>query len=349
MIVNLAEFLPGDFTRNADFSLPMERMKRAIVSAAGRDQVSFIDATRLATALMGNSIAANMFMVGYAFQKGALPLAAESIEQAIEMNGEAVAMNQAAFRWGRRAAIDVVDVEKLIPGADSEDDNRRLSQTLDEIVDRRVGFLTEYQDAAYAQRYSDLVAKARTAEGAKAPGRTGLAEAVARNLFKLMAYKDEYEVARLYTDGSFTKQVEAAFEPGSLRFEFHLAPPLLARIDRATGEPRKMSFGPWMMKAFGVLRRLRFLRGTALDPFGYTAERRTERRLIADYEATLSEILGKLNADNHPLAVGLAVIPEKIRGFGHVKLRNLAAAKADEAALLEQFRSGGAPMLKAAE
>lgn len=349
MIINLAEFLPGDFTRNADFSLPMERMKRAIVSAAGRDQVSFIDATRLATALMGNSIAANMFMVGYAFQQGALPLAAESIETAIEMNGEAVAMNQAAFRWGRRAALDAEAVESLVPSAAADDDNRRLSQSLDEVIARRVVFLTDYQNAAYAARYSDMVAKARAAEETRAPGRAGLAEAVARNLFKLMAYKDEYEVARLYTDGTFTKQIEQTFEPGSLRFEFHLAPPLLARVDKITGEPRKMSFGPWMMKAFGVLRRFKGLRGTAFDPFGYTAERRTERKLITDYEATLSEVLDKLTPDNHPLAVGLAVIPEKIRGFGHVKARNLTAAKADEAALLEQFRTGGAQMLKAAE
>ena len=349
MVVNLAEFLPGDFTRNADFSLPMERMKRAIVSAAGRDQVSFIDATRLATALMGNSIAANMFMVGYAFQQGALPLAAESIEAAIEMNGESVAMNQAAFRWGRRAALDIAGLEMLIPDSAATDDNRRLSQNLDEIVARRVAFLTDYQNAAYAQRYSDLVANVRAAEEEKAPGCTGFAEAVARNLFKLMAYKDEYEVARLYTDGTFTKQIEQTFEPGSLRFEFHLAPPLLARVDKTTGEPRKISLGPWMMKAFGVLRRFKVLRGTALDPFGYTAERRTERKLIADYEALMAEVVGKLNSDNHPLAVGLAVIPEKIRGFGHVKLRSLTTAKADEAALLEQFRSGGAQMLKAAE
>jgi indolepyruvate ferredoxin oxidoreductase len=349
MIVNLAEFLPGDFTRNADFSLPMERMKRAIVSAAGRDQVSFIDATRLATALMGNSIAANMFMVGYAFQKGALPLSAQSIEQAIEMNGEAVAMNRAAFRWGRRAALDAEAVESLIPSATADDDNRRLSQSLDEVVARRVAFLTAYQNADYARRYADVVAKLRAAEEKRAPGRTGLADAVARNLFKLMAYKDEYEVARLYTDGNFVKQVASTFEPGNLRFEFHLAPPLLARVDKVTGEPRKMSFGPWMMKAFGLLRRFKGLRGTAFDPFGYTAERRTERKLIADYEAVLSEVSDNLTADNHPLAVGLAVIPEKIRGFGHVKARNLTAAKADEAALLEQFRSGGAPMLKAAE
>jgi indolepyruvate ferredoxin oxidoreductase len=298
---------------------------------------------------MGNSIAANMFMVGYAFQKGALPLSAQSIETAIEMNGEAVAMNQAAFRWGRRAALDAEAVESLIPNPIADDDNRRLSQTFDEVVARRVAFLTEYQNAAYARRYADLVANIRTAEETRAPGRTGLSDAVARNLFKLMAYKDEYEVARLYTDGNFVKQVASTFEPGNLRFEFHLAPPLLARRDKATGEPRKMSFGPWMMKAFGLLRRFKGLRGTAFDPFGYTEERRTERKLIADYEAMLSEVSDKLTADNHPLAVGLAVIPEKIRGFGHVKARNLTIAKADEAALLEQFRSGGASMLKAAE
>jgi indolepyruvate ferredoxin oxidoreductase len=348
MMINTAEFLPGDFTRNADFSLPTERLKRAIVAAAGSDNVSFVDASRLATALLGNSIAANIFLVGYAFQKGGLPLSAESIEKAIEMNGEAVALNQAAFRWGRRAALDIAAVEKLIPTQASQDDNRRLSESLDEIVARRVEFLTQYQDAAYARRYNDFVAKARKAEG-EVRGRTGLAEAVARNLFKLMAYKDEYEVARLYTDGNFRKQVETAFEPGSLRYEFHLAPPLLARTDKVTGEPRKMSFGPWIMTVFGLLKRLKGLRGTAFDPFGYTAERRTERKLIADYEGLMTEILGKLNADNHPLAVGLAVIPEKIRGFGHIKLRNLKAAKADEAALLEQFRSGAVPILKAAE
>jgi indolepyruvate ferredoxin oxidoreductase len=349
MMINTAEFLPGDFTRNADFSLPTERLKRAIIAAAGADNVSFVDASRLATALLGNSIATNIFLVGYAYQKGALPLSAESIEKAIEMNGEAVAINQAAFRWGRRAAFDTGAVEKQIPTAAAQDDNRRLSESLDEVIARRVEFLTQYQNADYARRYGDFVAKARKAEGEKAKGRGGLAEAVARNLFKLMAYKDEYEVARLYTDGNFARQVASTFEPGSLRFEFHLAPPLLARLDKITGEPRKVSFGPWMMRVFGLLAKLKGLRGTAFDLFGYTGERRTERKLIDDYETLMSEVLDKLHADNHPLAVGLAAIPEKIRGFGHVKLRNLKAAKADEAALLEQFRSGSAPMLKAAE
>ena len=163
-----------------------------------------------------------------------------------------------------------------------------------------------------------------------------------------MAYKDEYEVARLYSDGAFAKQVRAAFD-GDLKFEFHLAPPLLARRDPDTGLPRKMTFGPWMMSAYGVLARLKSLRGTALDPFGYSAERKSERKLIADYEAMLAEIFSRLNAENHHIAVGLAAIPEKIRGFGHVKARHLVAAKADEAALLEQLRAGPAPLLKAAE
>jgi indolepyruvate ferredoxin oxidoreductase len=350
VIANLAEFLPGDFTRNADFSLPIERLKRAIATAAGREKVDFVDATRLAVALLGNSIAANVFLVGYAYQKGALPLSAAAIEKAIELNGEAVAMNQAAFRWGRRAAIDAAAVEKLAePPAEDRDDNRRLSQSFDEMVERRAAFLTDYQNAAYAARYRALVTRAQETERRNAPGKTGFAEAVARYLFKLMAYKDEYEVARLYTDGTFIKQVHTAFEGDGLRFEFHLAPPLLARIDKNTGEPRKISFGPWMLTLFGALKRFKVLRGTPFDPFGYSAERRTERKLIADYQALLEEIFAGLTGENHHIAVGLAAIPEKIRGFGHVKARHLEAAKADEAALLEQFRSPQAPVLKAAE
>jgi indolepyruvate ferredoxin oxidoreductase len=350
MIVNTAEILPGDFTRNADFSLPTERIKRAIMTAAGREKSRFVDATRLATALLGNSIGANIFLVGYAWQIGALPLSAAAIEQAIALNGEAVAMNQAAFLWGRRAAVDPAAVEALIAQrAGPPSAARRLSGSFDETVARRVEFLTQYQNAAYAARYRDLVAKAQSVEAAKAPGKSGLAEAVARYLFKLMAYKDEYEVARLFTDGAFREQVKSAFDGDDLRFEFHLAPPLLARRDPTTGLPRKMSFGPWMMPAYKILARLKFLRGTWLDPFGRTVERRTERALVHDYEAMLDEVLGGLTPDNHHLAVGLANIPEKIRGFGHVKARHLTAAKADEAALLEQFRAGPAPLMKAAE
>jgi indolepyruvate ferredoxin oxidoreductase len=350
VVVNTAEFLPGDFTRNADYSLPTERLKHAITAAAGPGRSHFVDASRLATALLGNSIGSNMFMLGYAYQSGALPLAAEAIERAIEMNGEAVVMNTSAFRYGRRAAIDPAALEALVkPAPEAVNDSLQLSQSFAETVDRRVAFLTAYQNERYARRYRDWVEKVKTAEANKAPGQCALSEAVARYLFKLMAYKDEYEVARLYADISFVERVKSGFDGDHLRFEFHLAPPLLARRDAVTGEPKKMSFGPWMLRVFGVLAKFKVLRGTPLDPFGYSAERRTERRLIAEYEKLLGEIVERLKPDNHHVAVGLASLPEHIRGFGPVKQRHVAAAKAAEANLHEQFRAGATPFLKAAE
>ncbi|MBV9954991.1 MAG: indolepyruvate ferredoxin oxidoreductase family protein, partial [Pseudolabrys sp.] len=349
VIVNTAEFTPGDFTRNPDYSLPTERLKRAITSAAGENRTNFIDAGRLATALLGQSIGANMFMLGYAYQQGALPLSAEAIEKAIAMNGEAVAMNLSAFRYGRRAAVDPAAVEALVkPAAEVERDSLKLSQSFDEMFARRISFLTQYQSKRYAARYRKLVEHVKAAEAEKAHGQCALTEAVARYLFKLMAYKDEYEVARLYAETNFVEQAKAGFD-GDLRLEFHLAPPLFARRDKITGEPKKMSFGQWMLPVFRVLAKLRFLRATPLDMFGYTAERRTERKLIRDYETLIAEIIERLTPANHATAVALAAIPEKIRGYGHVKARHLAAAKAEEAALLEQFRNGTPALLKAAE
>ncbi|MGA9455709.1 MAG: indolepyruvate ferredoxin oxidoreductase family protein [Pseudolabrys sp.] len=346
VVVNSFEYMPGDFTRNADFSLPLERIKRALGSSAGHDVRDFVNATRIATELLGRSIGGNMIMIGYCYQIGALPLSAEAIEKAIELNGEEVEMNLAAFHLGRRAAADPAVLEKLMKPAPEAD---RLSRSFAETVDRRAEFLTAYQNASYARRYRNWVEKVRAVEAEKAPGQCGLAEAVARYLFKLMAYKDEYEVARLYADTPFLDRVKSSFDGDKLSFEFHLAPPLLARRDPATGEPRKMSFGPWILTAFRLLAKLKFLRGTPFDFFGQTKDRRTERRLIADYEYLLGEICEFLTPGNHRFAVGLAAIPEKIRGYGPVKQRHLDAAKAEEAALREQFLSGSAPFLKAAE
>jgi indolepyruvate ferredoxin oxidoreductase len=349
VVVNTAEFLPGDFTRNPDYSLPTERLKRAISGAAGNGNSHFVDASRLAVTLLGNSIGANMFMLGYAYQLGALPVSGEALEKAIEMNGEAVAMNLAAFRYGRRAAVDPAAVQALVaPPQQQQNDSLKLSENFEEIVARRERFLAAYQSRRYARRYRALVDKAVKAEAEKTPGVSGFADAVARYLFKLMAYKDEYEVARLYSDTGFVERVKAQFD-GDLRFEFHLAPPLLAKPDPRTVEPKKMSFGPWMLRVLGVLAKFKFLRGTPLDPFGYSAERRTERRLIADYKAVIETIVAELSPANHTTAVALASIPEKIRGFGPVKQRHLAAAKAEEADLREQFKAGTAPILRAAE
>src|SRR5215208_5962921 len=226
MVINTSEFMPGDFTRNADFSLPTERLKRAISGAAGQDHTHFIDASRLATALFGSSLGANIFMVGFAYQLGALPLSAESIEQAIALNGEAVPMNLAAFHWGRRAALDLEAVESIARAApETRDENRELSQSFEEMVARRVKFLTAYQSRRYAKRYRKWAQKAKDVESERVPSKSGLAEAVARYLFKLMAYKDEYEVARLYTDGTFRKQLANDLGGEKLRFELKLAPP----------------------------------------------------------------------------------------------------------------------------
>jgi indolepyruvate ferredoxin oxidoreductase len=308
-----------------------------------------VDATAIATTLLGNAIAANMFTLGYAYQIGRVPLTAAAIEKAIELNGEAVTMNRAAFTWGRRAAAEPAVMAKLMRDLKAPSDELRISETLDEVIDRRAAFLTGYQSRAYARRYRTLVERVRAAEAKAVAGETALTDAVARSLFRLMAYKDEYEVARLYTDGHFERQVAAAFEGENLTYEFHLAPPLVARKDPVTGLPRKASFGPWMMTAFRMLAPLRVLRGTPLDVFGYTHERRTERRLVRDFEALVREILERLTPDNHATAVGLAGIPQKIRGFGHVKDRNLKAAKAEEAELLGRFRAPTQPLPLAAE
>jgi indolepyruvate ferredoxin oxidoreductase len=334
-VVNSAELYPGDFTRNADYSLPGERLKRAISAASG-GAAKFVDATAAANALVGNAIGANMFVLGYAYQAGYIPLSVEAIRRAIELNAEAVPMNLAAFDWGRAAAADPSAIEaslhregQTIPAAE---------QSLDALVARRAAFLEAYQNAAYAARYQTLVARVAEAENKRTPKASGLAKAVARYLFKLMAYKDEYEVARLYSDGAFQRQVAQAFE-GDLRFEFHLAPPLLAKKDPVTGEARKMRFGPWMMKAFRALAAMRFLRGTRLDIFGYSAERREERALIGDYEALCAELIAGLTPANHETAVALAALPEKIRGYGHVKARHLAAVRPEWRRLLEAWRA----------
>jgi indolepyruvate ferredoxin oxidoreductase len=342
-VVNSAEIYPGDFTRNPDFSLPAERIKCAIKAANG-DQALFVDATRAANALVGNAIGANMFMLGYAYQAGYVPLSAAAIRRAIELNGEAVAMNLAAFDWGRAVFADPKSAAALIAPLQQATAN----ETQEEIVARRANFLAAYQNAAYAARYQTLIARVADAERKRTPGLTGLAQSAARNLFKLMAYKDEYEVARLYTDGSFKKQVEATFE-GDLEFEYHLAPPLLARKDRRTGEARKMRFGSWMVYGFRALAALRFLRGTGLDLFGYSQERREERRLIGEYEALLEEFIARLSPDNHAVALTLAGLPEKIRGFGHVKARAVAAAAAEREKLIARWSSPSTPLQDAAE
>ena len=341
-VVNTHEMMTGDFTRNADFSLPAAALRQAIEQAAG-ERARFVPATRLASALLGDAIATNLFMVGFAYQQGLLPVSAAAIERAIEINRVAVAMNRSAFRWGRRAALDLAAVEAAVAPATASD--ARLSQTLDELIERREAHLAAYQDAAYAARYRRLVERVRRADAAL--GRSALSEAVARYYAKLLAYKDEYEVARLHTDGAFMAEIGRRFE-GRPKLELHLAPPLLAPRDPVTGHLKKRAYGPWIFTAMRYLARMKGLRGRWLDPFGHSAERRTERRLITDYERVIGELLAGLSPENYGLAVEIARIPEHIRGYGHVKQRHLEAAGRREAELLAAFRAPASGLTAAA-
>jgi indolepyruvate ferredoxin oxidoreductase len=326
------------FVKNPDWQFPDAGSRGEILRACGNDNVDFVDAGQIATALMGDSIATNMFMLGYAFQKGHVPLTEASIVKAIELNAVSVAFNKAAFNWGRTAAHDLGSVTKLTTPAKVIEFKR--IQTLDDVVNKRIELLTAYQDANYAKQYKSFVDQVR-AEEAKLGKSTRLTEAVARYFYKLMAYKDEYEVARLYTHGAFQQKIAGMFE-GDIKLKFHLAPPLMAKHD-AKGQLIKQEFGPWMMKAFGVLAKFKGLRGTALDVFGYTAERKMERALIGEYRETVSSLLPKLTADNLAQAVAIASIPEDIRGYGHVKERHFKAAKQKEASLLAAFGKPVAP------
>jgi len=323
------------FVMNGDLDFGAEGMKKSIREAVGEGRAEFLDATQLATAILGDSIATNIFMLGYAVQKGLVPLSVEAIEKAIELNGVAVETNKRTLNWGRLAAHDMAMVQAEAKPRLREEAPRAL--TLDELIDRRARFLTEYQDATYAQTYRDFVATVEAAEKAQAKGKTGLAEAVARNLFKLMAYKDEYEVARLYTDGAFLKKLNAEFE-GDFKLEFHLAPPLMAARDPKTGELQKRAYGPWVFTAFKILAKLKGLRGGKWDIFGKTEERKMERRLIGEYRAAIEEGLGKLSTETHATLLQLASLPEQIRGFGHVKERSVKTAKTREANLLAVLR-----------
>ncbi len=339
------EMATADFTRNANLKVPGAALRHAIEERAGKAPVHAFDAHTTAVKLFGDSIASNMFLLGYAYQLGHVPIASASIEQAIELNGAAVEMSRNAFRFGRLAAREPGAIARLI-GADTTTPPKPV--TLESLVAFRAEQLAEYQDATLAQRYRERVARIAEIERTRAPGRGGLAEAVARGYFKLLAYKDEYEVARLYASPAFEKALSEQFEQRR-KLEFHLAPPLLARRDKATGEPRKMRFGAWMLPVFRLLAKGKRLRGTALDVFGYSAERKLERQMITDYEKLLDEIVERLSLQTHTTAVALAGLALDIKGFGHIKQRNYSTVKTREATLLADLRNPSPTALKAAE
>jgi indolepyruvate ferredoxin oxidoreductase len=329
----------ASFVKNADWQFPGANCEAAVRASVGDALVGAFDAEQVAVQMIGDSIYTNPLMMGYAWQQGRIPLSYAAIMRAIELNGVQIDNNKAAFEWGRRCAHDLAAVQAMFKAQQVIQFVKRPS--LAATVATRVEFLTGYQDAAYAARYKAFVEKVQAAEG-QLGGGTALSEAVARYLFKLMAYKDEYEVARLHTDPAFTQKIADMFE-GDYKLVHHLAPPLTAKKNEK-GELVKQPFGPWMRSAFGLLAKMKGLRtwaGGALDIFGRSEERQMERALIAEYEACIDELLKTLNAGNLALAAEIARLPEEIRGYGHVKERHLKAARPKWERLMQQWRSGG--------
>jgi indolepyruvate ferredoxin oxidoreductase len=347
VVVNTYEMITGEFTRNPDLRVPGATLLQSISERVRGGQLDTLDANDYAVRLFGDSIASNMFLLGFAYQKGHLPVGAAAIEQAVELNGAAVEMNRQAFRLGRLAAHDNAAVDRIAkPKGLTE---KAEPPTLDELVERRADYLIAYQDEALAARYRAMVNWIADLEKDRAAGRSGLADTVAKAYHKVLAYKDEYEVARLYTDGRFDAEVSKNFD-GVTRIEFHMAPPLLSRFwrDPVTGHPRKIRLGGWVLPVLRLLAKGKSLRGGRWDVFGYSAERRRERDLITDYEALLERIGDKLTPETHAVATALAGIPLEIKGFGHIKEANQQRAMLRWKELLDELENP-APVRQAAE
>ena len=335
------------FQRNPDMTLDQSFLLHRLSRLVEPGHLHGVDATGYGLALLGDTIAANLFLLGYASQLGLLPVTPASIERAVEINAVSVPFNKASFALGRLWAVDPAKIEAAVASNAPKAEFKPLT-ALDDIVAHRTKLLTDYQNAAYAERYRRLVDRVAEAESAAKPGSTALAVMVARNFAKLMAYKDEYEVGRLHSDPAFKAQLASAFEDGA-RLRYNLAPPLIARRDPTTGHLKKQEFGAWMGSAFGLLAKLKGLRGTALDVFGYTAERKMERELIDRYERQMTMVADTLTLANHAAAVELASLAAQVRGYGHVKEANVVNVRVAEQQTLAKYHAAGAAQAKVPE
>jgi indolepyruvate ferredoxin oxidoreductase len=335
-IVNSYETPTADFISNPDVIYPADAMKQTVIEEVGKEKVSFIDATAIASNLLDDSIGSNLFLLGYAYQSGLVPVSAVSIAEAIELNAVSIEFNKKAFLWGRRAFYDL---DAVLEYAGNEEPFQAL-QSLEDISADRIKRLVDYQDTKYAQRYQSLLENVNKAERTLIGENNSLLSiAVARNLYKLMAYKDEYEVARLFSGSAFSEQVKNQFE-GDFKLEFHLAPPLISKVDPETSERLKRKLPHFMLKAFALLSMCKGLRGSAFDPFSYQQERKIEQNLIVEYENDISQLLDSLNNKNYESVLELAGLPDSIRGYGHIKLKNIDQFKARRAQLLQRIANG---------
>ncbi len=342
-IANMDIIPTADFIRDRNIDFEARLRLKTIEKACGADNVDHIDANMIAGRLMGDLVFSNMLLFGFAWQKGLVPLSLSAILRAIELNGVAIDRNKRTFALGRAAAVSGDTVLKAAGLAEESDG---ADPSIDSLIEKRHAFLTGYQNAAYADNYRSFVQRIIT-NTRTIPGAEAFHAAIARNLFKLMAYKDEYEVARLYTDGPFKKEIARTFK-GDYKLKFHLAPPVLNSETDALGRPKKKEFGPWMMRAFWLLAKFKPLRGTAFDPFGRTAERRMERRLVAEYRARIEVIAATLTGENLNTAIAIAALPDDIRGYGPVKEKAVAQTEARLPELMAAFGAPQTPTQKVA-
>jgi len=338
MVLNFAnQAREGNIYKLPDIPVSNDVMERKISDAVGSDNVNFIDATHIATKLLGDSIAVNMFMLGFAWQKCLVPLAFESLMEAIEINGTAVEQNKNAFLWGRRAAVNINLVLNLIKPKKKISGSRDLSKSIDEVISKREEHLVRYQNQAYADRYLKIINRFRDLEAKIYPENFLLTEAVARGYYKLLAYKDEYEVARLFSDGVFLEKIKKQFS-GDFKLSFHLAPPILHRQKNVPNAlPTKQQFGSWMLPVMNILAKAKFLRGTKFDLFAYSADRKLDRQLIAGYETLLQQLLEKTTINNYSVAIELANLPDGIRGYGPIRQRYSSQVLIQQSLLLKKF------------
>ncbi|MBL95274.1 MAG: hypothetical protein CFH06_00142 [Alphaproteobacteria bacterium MarineAlpha3_Bin5] len=332
VIVNDHRIMTPDFTRTPDAEFPEQAIYDAIKRASGKKKPMLIDATQIVAKLLGNTMSTNVFLLGYCCQLGLLPVAGKSIERAIEINGISVDANKSAFLWGRRAAFDKERVEALAGNINK----KKTVFDLNVFIQGRASDLRDYQNSKYAENYLKIIDVVKIAEQKVRPASSKLTETVARCLYKLMAYKDEYEVARLFTDGRFAKALSENFEPGA-KLRFHLAPPIFPKREQFAGQIIKQEYGSWVMLVFQLLAKLKWLRGSFLDPFNLLLERRMERKDIRDYELLVNQIVRGLTENNLKAAAELAAVPAQIRGFGYIKEDNRKVAKERQKKLLQNF------------
>ena len=336
-IVNSFETATADFIHDPNYEFPSRELQSLIESEAGKENTQFVNSTRIARDLLGDTIGSNLFLLGYAYQSGLVPLSEQAIFKAIKLNGVAIEFNQTAFSWGRKAAVNPQAVENL---AGSDQQSLNLLTDLDEIIEWRYQYLCQYQNTAYADHYRTLVNRIRNIEEASfshSNPENSLTESVARNFFKLMSYKDEYEIARLISDTDYVQSLKNQYQ-GDFKLHFHMAPPGLCKTDPHSGQPVKRRFPELSIMLFKLLRKLKGLRGTAFDPFGRNAERQQERQLIADYKNNLDMIADKLTEKNFDTAVEIAALPEAVKGFGHIKTQNIEKYQSTLQALLKKFK-----------